>query len=117
MYIAADFTASPGESSVSVSSSRIGGLPPGPIWVWCTDVTYIPMRPGLLYLVAIMDWSQPLDFVLEAVEHAGAVLLWRTHSRIALNRYDPPDAIFNTDQGKSVHQHGVHGTTQRGRGA
>ena len=24
--------------------------------VWCADVTYIPMRRGFLYLVAIMDW-------------------------------------------------------------
>ena len=24
--------------------------------VWCTDITYIPMRRGFLYLVAIMDW-------------------------------------------------------------
>ncbi len=24
--------------------------------VWCADITYIPMRKGFLYLVAIMDW-------------------------------------------------------------
>lgn len=24
--------------------------------VWCADITYIPMRRGFLYLVAIMDW-------------------------------------------------------------
>ncbi len=24
--------------------------------VWCTDITYIPMRKGFLYLVAVMDW-------------------------------------------------------------
>ena len=24
--------------------------------VWCTDITYIPMRHGFLYCVAIMDW-------------------------------------------------------------
>jgi len=24
--------------------------------VWCTDITYIPMRRGFLYLVAIIDW-------------------------------------------------------------
>ena len=27
-----------------------------PDQVWCADVTYIPMRRGFLYLVAIMDW-------------------------------------------------------------
>ena len=25
--------------------------------VWCADVTYVPMRRGFLYLVAIMDWA------------------------------------------------------------
>jgi transposase InsO family protein len=24
--------------------------------VWCSDVTYIPMAKGFLYLVVIMDW-------------------------------------------------------------
>jgi len=27
-----------------------------PNQVWCVDITYIPMRRGFLYLVAIMDW-------------------------------------------------------------
>ena len=25
--------------------------------VWCTDITYIPVQHGFLYLVAIMDWA------------------------------------------------------------
>lgn len=25
--------------------------------VWCTDITYIPMRRGFLYLGAVMDWA------------------------------------------------------------
>jgi transposase InsO family protein len=25
--------------------------------VWCTDITYIPMRRGFLYLIAVMDWE------------------------------------------------------------
>ena len=28
-----------------------------PDHVWCADITYIPMRRGFLYLVAIMDWA------------------------------------------------------------
>jgi putative transposase len=28
--------------------------------VWCADITYVPMRRGFLYLVAVMDWFQPL---------------------------------------------------------
>jgi len=27
-----------------------------PDQVWCTDITYIPMRHGWVYLVAILDW-------------------------------------------------------------
>ena len=25
--------------------------------VWCSDITFIPVRHGFLYLVAIMDWA------------------------------------------------------------
>ncbi len=65
--------------------------------VWCTDITYIPMRRGFLYLVAIMDWwsrkvlswrlsnTMDVDFCVEALE-------------AALARHGKP-AIFNTDQG------------------
>jgi putative transposase len=65
--------------------------------VWCTDITYIPMRRGFLYLVTIMDWysrkvlawrlSNTMDtaFCLEALEDA-------------LERYGCPE-IFNSDQG------------------
>ena len=28
-----------------------------PNHVWCADITYIPMRRGFLYLVAVMDWA------------------------------------------------------------
>ncbi len=68
-----------------------------PDQVWCADITYIPMRRGFLYLVAIMDWvsrrvlawrlSNTMDtgFCIEALEEAMA-------------RQGRPD-IFNTDQG------------------
>lgn len=65
--------------------------------VWCSDITYIPMRKGFLYLVAIMDW------------HSRKVLSWRLSNTMetdfcvaaleeALAKYGTPD-IFNTDQG------------------
>jgi putative transposase len=68
-----------------------------PNQVWCADITYIPMRKGFLYLVAIMDWS------------TRAVLSWRLSNTMdssfcidalneALSRYGTPE-IFNTDQG------------------
>ncbi len=65
--------------------------------VWCTDITYIPIKGGFLYLIAVMDWysrkvlSWRLSNTMEAgfcVEALEEVL--RTHGT--------PD-IFNTDQG------------------
>ena len=53
-----------------------------PNHVWCSDITYIPVKNGFLYLVAIMDWatrkvltwrlSNTLDasFCVEALEEA-----------------------------------------------
>lgn len=65
--------------------------------VWCTDITYIPIKRGFLYLVAIMDW------------HSRKVLSWRMSNTMdarfcvealeeALALYGRPE-IFNTDQG------------------
>ena len=56
--------------------------------VWCADITYIPVRCGGLYLVAIMDWAS---------RH---VLAWRLSNTLddALASHGPPE-IFNTDQG------------------
>ncbi|QAR34007.1 IS3 family transposase [Geovibrio thiophilus] len=68
-----------------------------PNQVWCSDITYIPMRRGFLYLVAIMDW------------YSRKVLSWRLSNSLdsdfcvaaleeALEKYGTPE-IFNTDQG------------------
>ena len=55
-----------------------------PNQVWCADITYIPMRRGFLYLVAIMDWysrkvlasrlsnSMEADFCVEALKETQA---------------------------------------------
>jgi putative transposase len=68
-----------------------------PNQVWCADITYIPMRRGFLYLVAVMDWctrkvlawrvsnTMEADFCITAVEEA-------------IKRFGAPE-IFNTDQG------------------
>jgi len=65
--------------------------------VWATDITYIPMARGFVYLVAVLDWfsrkvlawrlsiTLDVDFCIEAVEEAIA-------------RYGKPE-IFNSDQG------------------
>ena len=70
-----------------------------PNHVWCTDVTYIPLQRGFLYLVAVMDWASRkvlawrLSITLEASFCVAAL-------REALECYGPP-AIFNRDQGMS----------------
>ena len=68
-----------------------------PNQVWATDITYVPMARGFVYLVAIVDWFSrrvlawrlsimlTTDFCIEALEEA-------------LSRFGKPD-IFNTDQG------------------
>ncbi len=68
-----------------------------PNQVWATDITYIPMRRGFVYLVAVVDWfsrrvlswrlsnTLTTDFCLDAV-------------REAITRHGAPE-IFNTDQG------------------
>ena len=76
---AADFTASPGESSISVSSSRIGGHPARSGVVHGCHLH--PDASGLFVPGGDHGLVQPLGFVLEAVEHAGAVLFVAKHSR------------------------------------
>ncbi len=68
-----------------------------PNQVWAADITYIPMRRGFVYLVAVVDWfsrkvlswclsnTLTADFCVDAV-------------REAVHRYGTPE-IFNTDQG------------------
>jgi putative transposase len=65
--------------------------------VWATDITYIPMARGFVYLAAVVDWysrrvlshrvsiTMEADFCIEALEEA-------------LTRHGRPE-IFNTDQG------------------
>ncbi len=67
-----------------------------PNQVWASDITYVPMRHGFLYLVAIMDW------------YSRYVLSWRLSNTLtgnfcvealdeALSQSTPE--IFNSDQG------------------
>ena len=65
--------------------------------VWCSDITYIPVKNGFLYLVAIMDWA------------TRKVLSWRLSNTLdasfcvealqeAIAKYGTPE-IMNTAQG------------------
>ena len=68
-----------------------------PNQVWCADITYIPVRRGFLYLVAIMDWAtrKVLAWRLSNTMHAGFCVVALEE---ALAKYGPPE-IVNTDQG------------------
>ena len=68
-----------------------------PNQVWSTDITYLPMARGFMYLVAVMDW------------YSRKVLSWRVSNTLeagfcvevleeAFRHHGLPE-IFNTDQG------------------
>jgi putative transposase len=68
-----------------------------PDQVWSVDISYIPVRRGFLYLVAIMDWASRhvLSWRLSNTMDAGFCV---EALQEALDRYGKPE-IFNTDQG------------------
>jgi putative transposase len=64
--------------------------------VWSTDITYIPMRHGYMYLVAIMDWYSRYVISWELSNTLESDFCSKALKR-ALNKNKPQ--IFNTDQG------------------
>ncbi len=79
-----------------------------PNQVWASDITYIPIGRGFLYLVAVIDWA------------SRAVLAWRLSNTMdvsfcvsaleeALARFGKPE-IFNTDQGSQFTSAAFTGT-------
>jgi len=68
-----------------------------PDQVWSADITYVRLRAGFLYLVAILDWHS--RYVLSwslSTSLEGAFCLWTLQE--ALREGRRPE-IFNTDQG------------------
>jgi putative transposase len=65
--------------------------------VWCSDITYIPVRGGYFYLVVVLDWysRKVLSWGLSNTMEAG---FCRKVLEDALEGYGKPE-IFNTDQG------------------
>ena len=68
-----------------------------PMQVWSTDITYVPMAQGFMYLCAVIDW------------HSRFVTAWRLSNSLtigfcqealeeSLDLFGSPE-IFNTDQG------------------
>ena len=66
--------------------------------VWCADITYIPVRRGFLYLVAIMDWASRFVLAWRLSNTLDAGFCTDALETEALAAYGMPE-IFNTDQG------------------
>ena len=69
-----------------------------PNQVWCADITYIPMRKGFLYLVAIMDWF------------TRKVLAWRFSNTLEAD-------ICVEALTEAIHKFGSPETTNTGQGS
>lgn len=81
-----------------------------PNYVWCADITYVPIVGGFMYLVAVMDW------------YSRYVLSWELSN--SLDRFFCLDAleaalvtgmptIFNTDQGAQFTSHDFTGRLEQ----
>ena len=68
-----------------------------PNQVWCADITYLPMRKGFLYLVAIMDWFTRKVLAWRISNTLGAEFCLEALNE-AIHKFGPPE-IMNTDQG------------------
>lgn len=68
-----------------------------PNQVWSTDITYIRLHRGWVYLVAILDWAT-LAVQSWRVSNACDRFFYIEALEEALRIYGPPE-IFNTDQG------------------
>ena len=81
--------------------------------VWSTDITYIKIKGGMVYMAAIIDW------------YSKAILSWRISNTMdtdlvmgvlneALSLYGKPE-IFNTDQGSQYTSY-IHTQTLKDNG-
>jgi putative transposase len=69
----------------------------GPDQVWCSDITYVPMANGFMYLVAVMDWWSRYVLAWElsnSLDSEFCIRAWTT--ALATGR---TPLISNTDQG------------------
>ena len=82
-----------------------------PNQVWATDITYIPMARGFVYLVAVVDWfsrrvlshrvsiTMEAGFCVEALEEA-------------IGKHGKPE-IFNSDQGSQFTSEAFTGVLEK----
>jgi putative transposase len=70
--------------------------------VWSTDITYVPMAQGFMYLVAIIDWLSRYVLTWQLSNTLDGAFCLATLQR-ALVKQQPE--IFNTDQGAQFTAH------------
>ena len=70
----------------------------GPDQVWCSDITYIPLPQGFMYLVAVMDWWSRYVLAWEISNTLDGDFCVRAWERALAEGSRVPD-ISNTDQG------------------
>jgi len=68
-----------------------------PNQVWSTDITYIKLEKGFVYLAAVIDWNTK-KILSWRLSNTMDVALTTGVLKDALSRYPKPE-IFNTDQG------------------
>lgn len=70
----------------------------GPNQVWCSDITYIPMQYGFMYLVAVMDWWSRYVLAWELSNTMEVEFCMRAWEQALVQARTAP-LICNTDQG------------------
>ena len=69
----------------------------GPDQVWCSDITYVPMASGFMYLVAVMDWWSRYVLAWELSNSLDSEFCIRAWNAAVAKGRCP--LITNTDQG------------------
>jgi len=69
----------------------------GPDQVWCSDITYVPMAYGFMYLVAVMDWWSRYVLAWELSNSLDSEFCIRAWTSALASGRQP--LISNTDQG------------------
>ena len=87
----------------------------GPDQVWCSDITYVPMQRGFMYLVAVMDWWSRYVLAWElsnTMEPDFCIAAWER----ALQSGQPSAVDFQHRSRTAVHVRRVHRCGGVGRG-
>jgi putative transposase len=80
-----------------------------PNQVWSADITYVPMRQGFMYLVAVMDWFTRFVLAWEISNTLDGQFCLRCLNQ-AMKSGKPE--IFNTDQGAQFMAHAFTSTLE-----